>query len=84
MVAGAAYLTREPAHAALVGLELRLDDMPDVDVFLCVHDGAKIIRQNLSKSIHFIHLQPQKSYLCRHYATFIRHRTNQAEVGNGF
>ncbi len=45
MVARAANLTCQPACAALVGFELRLDEVPDMDaVFLAVHHGAKIMQ----------------------------------------
>ena len=35
IVAGAMNLTRQPAHATLVGLQLLADEVPDVDVAFC-------------------------------------------------
>ncbi len=37
MVARASNLAGQPAGAALVGLELSLDEIPDVDAALCLH-----------------------------------------------
>lgn len=62
MVAGAANLACQPARAALVDFQLRLYQLPDVDVIsFSAHDGAKIMCQNHFKSIHFIHLHSQKN-----------------------
>ena len=60
VVAGASDLARQPAHAALVGFQLGLDEMSDMDmVMIAIHDGAKIIREKPLRPIHFIHLVPR-------------------------
>ena len=62
MVTRAANLTCQPACAALVGLELRLNEVPDVDVAPSAFhsyfslNSAKVALNSLSFFIHFIHL----------------------------
>lgn len=61
MVAGTGDLLGQPRHTTLVGLQLRLDEAPDVDfvgIVLCHDNGfdVKVSSRPKGKSIHFIHL----------------------------
>ena len=70
MVARAANLTRQPACAALVGFELRLDELPDVDVTVVFHCllllGALALFLRAMKMREFIALCRCRLWNARH------------------